>query len=224
MEKNKEFTPFSENKNILLYYMSYTSDYLLYTTGDPINNIDSVRAEKFYQIDNINDTRLSKLSATDENVYYLQKIMRDKVDNGYYNSYYNVYYFNPMREYIFKNDFSKGIMVLGDKNPKIDHLTKIITEADLLTKYSVYNVLVELNRGGFLSYVPLVGTSLNKGLGYVPGGDIAADALYVTQKVGTGVTDAITRRGGYGKRKRKTKKNKRKIKKTKRKSKRKIHL
>lgn len=185
----------------------YTSDYLYYTKQERINNISDVVIKSFYEIDNINQFNAS---ATDANVYYLEKIMKE---NGM-----DVYYFNPMKEYIFSNDNNK-ITTKHDKDPTIPHLTKKITALDLLMNYNIYKVFVELNRGSFLSYVPVVGSSIQTGLNYVPGSGLLTDSLNITKNVGTGVTNAISGRGGTLKRKRKTKKNKRKTRKTKRRTK-----
>ena len=84
----------------------------------------------------------------------------------------------------------------------------------MLTKYNIYKLLVQLNRGSFLSYVPVVGSSINTGLGFIPGSGLLTDTLNVTKNIGTGTANALIGRGGYGKRKRRTKKNKRKTRKT----------
>jgi uncharacterized lipoprotein YehR (DUF1307 family) len=182
--------------------MSFTSDYLLYTKGDLINNVKDVVTNSFYQIDNKNQVNIS---ATDANVYYLDKIMKENATD--------VYYFNPMKEHTFDNK-SGVITKAGDKTPNIPHLTKKITATDLLTKYNIYKVFVQLNRGSFLSYVPIVGSSINTGLGFVPGSGLLTDTLNVTKNIGTGTANALIGRGGYGKRKRKTNKNNRKTRKT----------
>jgi len=187
--------------------MSFTSDYLLYTKGELIKNITDIVINSFYQIDSKNQVNIS---ATDANVYYLEKITKEKDTN--------VYYFNPMREHTFDN--KNGVITkAGDKVPNVAHLTKKITATDLLTNYNIFKVFVQLNRGSFLSYVPIVGSSINTGLGFVPGSGLLTDTLNVTKNIGTGTANALTGRGGYGKRKRKTKKNKRKTRKTKRKTK-----
>ena len=187
--------------------MSFTSDYLLYTKGELIKNITDVVINSFYQIDSKNQLNIS---ATDANVYYLEKITKEKDTN--------VYYFNPMKEYTFDN--KNGVITkAGDKVPNVAHLTKKIAETDLLTNYNVFKVFVQLNRGSFLSYVPVVGSSIQTGLNYVPGSGLLTDSLNITKNVGTGVTNALSGRGGTLKRKRKTKKNKRKTRKTKRRTK-----
>ena len=63
-----------------------------------------------------------------------------------------------------------------------------------------------------MSYVPVVGSSINTGLGYVPASGFLTDALNITKNVGVGTANALTGQGGSNKRKRKTKKNKRKTK------------
>ena len=190
--------------------MSFTSDYLLYTKGELIKNITDVVINSFYQIDSKNQLNIS---ATDANVYYLEKITKEKDTN--------VYYFNPMKEYTFDN--KNGVITkAGDKVPNVAHLTKKIAATDLLTNYNVFKVFVQLNRGSFLSYVPVVGSSINTGLGFVPGSGLLTDTLNVTKNIGTGTASALVGRGGYGKSKRKTRKNKRhmrKIRKTRRKTK-----
>jgi len=160
-----------------------------------------VITNSFYQIDNKDQVNVSP---TDANVYYLDAIKKENNNR--------VYYFNPMREYTFNNKYG-AITKAGDKTPNIAHSTKKITETDLLTKYNIYKLLVQLNRGSFLSYVPVVGSSINTGLGFIPGSGLLTDTLNVTKNIGTGAANALVGRG-YGKRKRRTKKNKRKTRKT----------
>jgi hypothetical protein len=188
-----------------------TSDYLLYTQGEQIENISELKElkeNKFYQIDN---KFRGFLYPTDENVYCLEKIIPN---------YYNIiYHFNPMREYLFKR--REGIYNEVEKESvksNTGHFTKILTARDLLEDYNIYKVVAEINRGSFLSHVPIVGSTINKGLGYIPGSSFVTDGLNITKNIGTGAANAVIGRGGSFKRKRKTKKNKRKIRKTKRKT------
>jgi len=187
--------------------MSFTSAYLLYTKGDLINNHTNVVLNSFYQID---DKSVTNAIATDANVYCLVSIMRENETN--------VYCFNPMREHTFNNT-NGTITKAGDKDATIPHITKKIYANDLLTKYNIYKVFVQLNRGSFLSYVPFAGSSINAGLGYIPGSGLLTDTLNVAQGVGSSTVNAVTGRGGSGKRKQKTKTNKKKNRKTKRKTK-----
>jgi hypothetical protein len=120
-----------------------------------------------------------------------------------------------MREYLFEKRSGlayNDVIKVSDK-PNIAHLTKKITATDLLTNYNIFKVFVQLNRGSFLSYVPVVGSSINTGLGFVPGSGLLTDTLNVTKNIGTGTANALVGRGGNSKRKRKTKKNKRKMRK-----------
>jgi hypothetical protein len=129
-----------------------------------------------------------------------------------------------MSEYLFDKRFglANNDMIKVSDKPNVTHRTKKITEPEL-TNYNIYKVNAELNRGSFLSNVPLVGSSINTGLNFVPGSGLLTTALNVTKNVGTGTANALIGRGGYGKRKPKTKKNKRKNRKTKRKTKRKTN-
>ena len=182
--------------------MTFTTDYLLYTKDKQITDQYQLSKGSYYQID---DKNKGYISPTDADVYCLENETRE---NGN-----NVYHFNPLREYLFvKTKFNDGSIVkVGDK-PNTAHLTKKITESEL-SNYNIYSVIVKINNGSFLSYVPIVGSTINTGLGILPGSGIVTDALNVTKNIGTGAANAVTGRGGSSKRKRKTKKNKRKIRK-----------
>jgi hypothetical protein len=187
--------------------MPYTSDYLLYTKGERIVDRYDLRTDSFYQIDNKGQ---DNISPTDANVYCLEnKTIEDTPAK-----IVSVYHFNPMKEYLFEKRFGlayNDMLKVGDK-PNVVHATKRITEKEL-ENYNIYKVTAEYNRGSFLTGVPVVGSSINRGLNFIPGSSLLTNTLNLTKNVGTGAANALIGRG-YGKRKRRTKKNKRKTRKT----------
>ena len=193
--------------------MSLTSDNLLYTQ-DGLVSSRFLYVNNFYQL----ISKQSFVSPTNDNVYCLETIKEEVVPDSPKAQKY--YYFNPMKEYIFENDWTKGIKKIGylDPDPNAVHATKKLSTKDLDNNYTIYKITAVLNRTGALSVIP----GLNTVFAYTPGSSLVTDALRTTETIGSAVKQTAIGKGGTYKRKPKTKKNKRKskrIRKTKRKTK-----